>query len=110
MRIFAKTWMPLLGAALAAFYLSASAPALTPDARTPADAEVVVSVDVSQILDSEIFKKFAKDEMEKALLNEKVKKELDAIGLNPLKDIHKLLITSRRHREAEGLVRGKRQV
>jgi hypothetical protein len=94
MRISAKTWMPLLGAALAALCLTASARAVSADKRTPADAEVIVSVDVSQILDSEIFKKYAKEELEKALLNEKVKKELDAVGLDPLKDVHKLLITS----------------
>jgi hypothetical protein len=94
MRISAKTWMPLLGAALAALCLTASARAVSADKRTPADAEVIVSIDVSQILDSEIFKKYAKEELEKALLNEKVKKELDAVGLDPLKDVHKLLITS----------------
>jgi hypothetical protein len=94
MRISAKTWMPLLGAALAALCLTASARAVNADKRTPADAEVIVSIDVSQILDSEIFKKYAKEELEKALLNEKVKKELDGIGLDPLKDVHKLLITS----------------
>jgi hypothetical protein len=94
MRISAKTWMPLLAAGLAALCLTTSARAVSADKRTPADAEVIVSINVSQILDSEIFKKYAKDELEKALLNEKVKKELDDVGLNPLKDVHKLLITS----------------
>ncbi len=94
MRIAVKTWMPLLGATLAALCLTASARAVSADHRTPADAEVIVSVDVSQILDSEIFKKYAKDELDKALLTPNVKKELDAIGLDPLKDVHKLLITS----------------
>jgi hypothetical protein len=94
MRISAKTWLPLLGAGLAALCLTATARAVTIDNRTPADAEVVVSIDVSQILNSEIYKKYAKDELEKLLLNDNVKKELDAVGLNPLKDVHKLLITS----------------
>ena len=94
MRIAAKTWMPVLSAGLVALCLTASVRAVSPDSRVPADAEVIVSIDVSQILDSDVFKKYAKEEMEKALLNEKVKKELDAIGLNPLKDVHKLLITS----------------
>ena len=55
---------------------------------------MVVSVNVQQILDSELFKKYAKDELDKALLEPTVKKELAAIGLDPLKDVHKLLITS----------------
>jgi hypothetical protein len=94
MRISAKTWLPLLGAGLAALCLAVTARAVSPDNRTPADAEVVVSIDVSQILASDVYKKFAKDELEKLLLTDSVKKELDAVGLNPLKDIHKLLITS----------------
>jgi hypothetical protein len=94
MRISAKTWMPLLGAGLVALCLTASARAVSPDNRTPADAEVIVSIDVSQILASDVYKKFAKDELEKLLLNANVKKELTAIGLDPLKDVHKLLITT----------------
>ena len=83
MRISAKTWMPLLGAAVAAFCLTPSARAVTADPRTPADAEVVVSINVHQILDSELFKKYAKDELDKALLEPTVKKELAAIGWDP---------------------------
>ena len=62
MRISAKTWLPLLGAGLAALCLAASARAVDADSRTPADAEVIVSINVSQILDSDAFKKYAKDE------------------------------------------------
>ena len=94
MRISAKTWMPLLAAGFAALCLTASARAVSADNRIPSDAEVVVSVNVSQILDSDVFKKYAKAELEKALLNPNVTKELTAIGLDPLKDVHKLLITS----------------
>ncbi|HBI44675.1 MAG TPA: hypothetical protein DDY78_17760 [Planctomycetales bacterium] len=94
MRISAKTWLPLLGAGLVALCLAATARAVSPDNRTPADAELVVSIDVSQILASDIYKKFAKDELEKLLLTPSVKKELTDVGLNPLTDIHKLLITS----------------
>jgi hypothetical protein len=94
MRISAKTWMPLLAAGFAALCLTASARAVSADNRIPSDAEVVVSVNVSQILDSDVFKKYAKAELEKALLNPSVTKELTAIGLDPLKDVHKLLITS----------------
>ena len=61
---------------------------------TPADADVIVSVNVRKLLDSELFKKYGKGDAEKALLDDKAKKLLDAIGLNPLKDVDGILFTS----------------
>ena len=93
MRISAKTWL-LLAAALAAMCLAGSARAVDADKMIPADAEAVVSVNVRQLLDSDLFKKYGKDDVEKGLQDDKAKKLLDAIGLNPLKDIDSVLLTS----------------
>ncbi len=94
MRLGAKNWPAVVGVGLAALCLAASAQAVEADKLTPADADVVVSLNVRKLLDSELFKKYGKDDAEKALLDDKAKKLLDAIGLNPLKDVDGILFTS----------------
>jgi hypothetical protein len=90
MRISAKLWLPLLAAlCLVGFSRAADA-----DKLTPADAEVVVSINVRQLLDSELFKKYGKDEALKSLKDEKTQKLLSAVGLDPLKDVDSVLITA----------------
>jgi hypothetical protein len=93
MRVSAKTWAPL-AAGVVAMCLAASARAVEADKMIPGDAEAIVSINVRQLLDSDLFKKYGKDEVEKSLQDEKAKKLLDALGLNPLKDIDSILVTS----------------
>jgi hypothetical protein len=94
MRVSAKTWLPLLGAGLAALCLAGPARAVDADKLTPADAEVVISVNVRQLLDSPVFQKYGKDEAKNALQDPNAKKILGAVGLDPLKDVDSVLLTS----------------
>lgn len=94
MRLSAKNWPAVAVAGLAAFCLAGAARAVEADKLVPADAEMVASVNVRQLVDSELFKKYGKGEAEKALLDDKVKNLLDAVGLNPLKDVDGILFTS----------------
>lgn len=66
-----------------------SAPRIEPDKLTPADAELVVAVNVRQILDTPAAKKHALDPL-KLLLQRKdgeIQQLLTAAGLDPLRDI-----------------------
>ena len=94
MHFRAKNWPAIVVVGLAALCPAGSARAVEADKLTPADADVVVSVNVRKLVDSELFKKYGKDDAEKALLDDKAKKLLDAIGLNPLKDVDGILFTS----------------
>lgn len=94
MRFSAKTWLPVLGVGLAALYLAGAARAADADKLTPSDAELVVSVNVRQLLDSELFKKYGKNEAVKSLKDDKTQKLLSAVGLDPLKDVENVLITA----------------
>jgi len=58
------------------------------------DAEMVVSINIKQMVGSALMKKGGTDAL-KALINnnEQVKGVLDATGLDPLKDVHSILIS-----------------
>jgi len=76
------------GAVLAAGLLAApSARAAEPDRLLPADADLVVQVNLKQILDSDIIKKYALEQLKQALDGQDAKKLLTELGLDPLKDI-----------------------
>lgn len=81
-RKFACVSLISLGLAVPAL----AAPA--PDRLTPADAEMVVTVNVRQLLQTPVVKKHALDPL-KALLkrNDELQQLLTAAGLDPLKDI-----------------------
>jgi len=82
----------LLGLAL---LLSAPAHAAQPNKYVPADAEVVIHVDVQQLLDSKLGKKYALPPIEKALKNNKeVQQVLTVLDLDPLKDIRTLTLSN----------------
>lgn len=109
MRISAKHWLPAVGAGLAALCLAAPARAVDADKLTPADADAVVSVNVRQILDSQLFKKYGKADAEKALLDDNAKKILAVVGLDPLKDVDSIVFTNAGIDKAKRLIviRGK---
>lgn len=87
----------LPGAALLAGLLAAAAPAARaaePDKLIPADADTVISVNLKQLVDSEFAKKFILEDMKKGFEKQEVKQFLTDIGLDPFKDIEKLVVAS----------------
>jgi len=88
-----KLWPGALAlAALWAAPALAEAPKLDP--LVPADAEIVVSFNVRQMLDSPLIKKHALKEMKDALQkNEHANQALKAVGLDPFKDVSSVVIT-----------------
>jgi hypothetical protein len=85
----------LLGALLVVAALAAKAPtirAAEPDKLLPADADTVVSVNIKQILDTDIVKKYALEQLKQALDGQDAKKLLTDLGLDPLKDIDRVVV------------------
>ena len=82
-------------AALFAVALAAPvARAAEPDKLLPADADTVTYVNVKQLVDSDVIKKYALEQIKQALDGQEAKKLLEEMGLNPLKDIEKVWIGS----------------
>jgi len=82
----------LLGLALV---LSAPARAAEPSKYVPADAEAVIHINVQQLLDSKLAKKYALPPIEQALKNNKqVQQVLTVLGLDPLKDITTITLSN----------------
>ncbi|MCE9566657.1 MAG: hypothetical protein K8U57_31930 [Planctomycetes bacterium] len=87
----------LLGAALVVGVFASTAPtarAAEPDKLLPADTDLVAVVNLKQILDSEIIKKYALEQIKQVLEGQDVKKLLGDLGLDPLKDVEKLVAAS----------------
>jgi hypothetical protein len=83
----------LAGAVLAA---SVAAPlrAAEVDPVLPAETESVVYVNVRQILDSELVKKYARAQIEQFLKGQEAQQTLKKLGLDPLKDINQVTVGS----------------
>lgn len=82
-----------LGAALAVVLAAGpTARAAEPDKLLPADSEFALSVNVKQIIDSDIVKKYALEQIKQALQGKDAAKFLQDIGLDPLKDVEKVVI------------------
>ena len=81
-------------AAVFAATLAAPARAADPDQLLPADADTVMYVNVKQLIDSDIMKKYALEQMKQALAGQDAKKLLEELGLDPLKDVEKLWVGS----------------
>jgi hypothetical protein len=96
-----------LGAALAAVLLTlplaraaqpdkgqpAKAPprkAAEPDKLLPADADTVIYVNFKQIVEADVIKKYALDQIKQALNGQDAKNLLEEMGLDPMKDIEKV--------------------
>jgi hypothetical protein len=86
---------PWLGAvAVGLLLVAGSAPAAELEKFIPDDSEIVVSVNVRQLLDSKIAKKFdvAKEFENKVKEKKEAGDVLKALGLDPLKDINRITI------------------
>lgn len=57
----------------------------------PAETESVVMINVRQVLDSDLFKKYARGQVEQALQGNDAQKTLKEIGLDPMKDIERVI-------------------
>jgi len=86
----------LLAAALVALATVAPAPtrAAEPDKFLPADADTVAVVNLKQLVGSDVFKKNFLEKIQSGLEDEKTKKLLTDLGLDPLKDIEKIVVAS----------------
>jgi hypothetical protein len=90
------TRMPrlLLAAVLAVGLSAPRARAAEPDKLLPADADTVAVINLKQILDSALIKKYALEQIKQALEGQDAKQLLDELGIDPLKDVEKLTIAS----------------
>jgi len=82
-------------AAAVAVVLAGTAPAARAadvDKLLPADSEYVIAVNVRQVLDSEIIKKYALGQLKDLLAGNDAQKFLKDLGLDPLKDIDRIVV------------------
>jgi hypothetical protein len=78
---------------LTSFLVTSIMPAANMDAMVPPDAEVVMKLDVKQVLDSALIKKYALDPIKGFLRSPEAQQFTQATGLDPLKDLDAVTIT-----------------
>ncbi len=83
---------PALGLVLATVVAAAPTRAAEPDPLLPADADVVISMNVRQVLESDIVKRYALENLKQTLQGNDAQKLLHDLGLDPLKDIDRVVI------------------
>lgn len=83
-----------LAALFAAAMTAPVARATEPDKLLPADSDTVTYVNVKQLIESDIIKKYALEQLKQALAGQDAKKLLEELGLDPLKDLEKVWIGS----------------
>ncbi|MFO0796414.1 MAG: hypothetical protein U0804_02995 [Gemmataceae bacterium] len=83
---------PALGLAVAAVLSAGPTRAADPHPLLPADADVVMSVNIRQTLESDIVKKYALDALKAQLKENDAQKLLRDLGLDPLKDLDRVLV------------------
>jgi len=81
-----------LAAALAAVFAAPPVRASEPDKLLPAETDSVVYINVKQVIESDIVKKYALEQMKQALQGNDAQKFLADLGLDPLKDVDKVVI------------------
>ena len=76
-----------------------------PDKLLPADSEFVLSLNMKQIVESDIIKKYALENLKQALQGADAKKFLTDLGLDPLKDVDRVVIggSGKDQSDAKGL-------
>jgi len=93
------------GAILLAGLLAAAGPkarAADVDKLIPADADTVVSVDLKKLLEAEFVKKFVVEDLKKQFEKQDIKQFLTDIGLDPFKDVERLVVASMETKFAPG--------
>lgn len=101
----------LFAAAFLAVVVAAPVRAAEVDALLPAETESVLFVNVRQILDSDLVKKYALGQIKQALQGNENQKMLKDLGLDPLKDVDRVTVGSwgkgPEDMEAVAIVRGR---
>ena len=72
--------------------LSAPVRAAEPDPLLPKETTAVIYVNFRQVLESEMVKKYAIEQFKQGLEGEEAQKVLKGLGLDPLKDIDRLIV------------------
>jgi len=84
-------WFPI--GALAIVLAAGPARAIDVEALLPKESDAVVSINVRQLLDSDIIKRFALDIIKKGMKeNQETQRAFDALGLDPLKDFNRVTV------------------
>jgi hypothetical protein len=83
----------IMGVALVAG-LATTARAAEPDKLLPAETDTIAVVNLRQIIDSDLIKKYALAQIKQFLDGQDAKQLLGDLGLDPLKDIDKIVIGS----------------
>lgn len=81
-------------AAAFAIIVAPAARAAEADPLLPADSDTVAYVNVKQLVESDVIKKYALEQIKQTLDGQEVKKLLTEMGLDPLKDIEKIWMGS----------------
>jgi len=63
-----------------------------PDKLLPPECDSVISINIRQVVDSDIIKKYALEQMKQALAGNDARKFLADLGLDPLKDIERVVV------------------
>ena len=67
--------------------------AAEPDRYLPKDAKFVVAVNVRQVIDTPLFKKYALDQIKSGIKkNDDLRKLLEVLGFDPLKDVRSVVV------------------
>ncbi len=83
----------LPGVVLLVAGLAAPARAAEVDKLLPAEAEIVIHINYKQILESDLVKKHALEQMKQALqTQQQAQRILQELGLDPFKDIHRIIM------------------
>lgn len=101
---------PILGLVLLAG-LAAPVRAAEVDPLLPAETEGVVQINFRQILESDLIKKYALEQIKQALQGADAKKMMETVGVDPLKDIDRATISfwgkDPQDMNGVGIIRGK---
>jgi len=90
-----KSWLAGLVLPLAALVAFTPARAVEPDPLVPTDSEIVLGVNLQQILQAPVIKKYALEQLKTLVkANEDAQKFIQGTGLDPLQDVDSILITN----------------
>lgn len=81
-----------LATTLAVVFAASTVRAAEPDSLLPADADSIAFVNVKQLVESDVVKKYAIEQIKQALAGQEAKKILEEMGLDPLKDVEKVWV------------------
>jgi hypothetical protein len=102
MALHRHLWLCGLGLLLAAAVVAAPVRAGEVDRFLPADTEMVVTLNVKQVLESDLVKKYGLEQAKEALKNfDQVNDVLKDLGFDPFKDLDRLIVALPTAEEAD---------